>query len=105
MLGTKPAPIPWILWGEGFPPESTALSAGSTATALKDGFFGLMYSHTPVMVPPVPTPDISVTPSPHHYPVTTESDYFFVHRAAMRVRDSEQQLNQKLPQDCAHKVD
>ena len=31
------------------PPERTALSAGSTATALNDGFLGLMYSQTPVM--------------------------------------------------------
>ena len=53
--GTKPAPIPWILCGPGLPPESTGLSTGSTATILNDGFFGLMYSPTPVSVPPVPT--------------------------------------------------
>src|SRR5208283_2210712 len=57
MLGTNPAPIPWILCGEGFPPESTGLSAGSTAIALNEGFFGLMYSLTPVSVPPVPIPE------------------------------------------------
>lgn len=30
--GMNPAPMPWILWGPGFPPESTGLSVGSTAT-------------------------------------------------------------------------
>ena len=29
--GIKPAPMPWILWGPGAPPEMTALSAGSMA--------------------------------------------------------------------------
>ena len=58
MLGTKPAPIPWILCGPGFPPDSTGLSVGSTAITLKLGFLGLMYRLTPVRVPPVPTPEI-----------------------------------------------
>ena len=53
----NPAPRPWILCGEGLPPDRTALSAGSTAIALIDGFFGLMYWQTPVMVPPVPIPE------------------------------------------------
>ena len=30
--GMKPAPMPWILCGPGFPPEMTGLSVGSTAT-------------------------------------------------------------------------
>lgn len=30
--GMKPAPMPWILWGPGDPPEMTGLSDGSTAT-------------------------------------------------------------------------
>ena len=32
MSGTKPAPSPWILCAECCPPDSTALSSGSTAT-------------------------------------------------------------------------
>lgn len=31
--GTKPAPMPWILWGPGLPPDSTGDSDGSTATS------------------------------------------------------------------------
>ena len=31
----KPAPIPWILWAPGAPPEMTGLSVGSTATICK----------------------------------------------------------------------
>lgn len=30
--GMNPAPIPWILWGPGAPPEMTGDSVGSTAT-------------------------------------------------------------------------
>jgi len=33
----KPAPIPWILWGPGMPPDSTGESAGSTATIFESG--------------------------------------------------------------------
>ena len=54
--GMNPAPIPWILWGPGFPPLRTGDSAGSTAITLKVGFLFLMMLATPVMVPPVPTP-------------------------------------------------
>jgi hypothetical protein len=36
--GMKPAPIPWILWGPGGPPLSTADSTGSTATRCRLGF-------------------------------------------------------------------
>ena len=64
MLGTKPAPMPWILCGPGWPPESTGLSVGSTAIALNDGFFGLMYSLTPVSVPPVPMPETRMSTLP-----------------------------------------
>ena len=32
MLGINPAPMPCCRWGDGWPPESTGLSAGSTAT-------------------------------------------------------------------------
>ena len=38
LSGTKPAPIPCILWDPGLPPERTELSSGSTATTLKVGF-------------------------------------------------------------------
>ena len=48
--------MPWILCGPFFPPLKTGDAAGSTAIALNEGFFGLMDSATPVMVPPVPTP-------------------------------------------------
>ena len=34
----NPAPMPWILWGPGPEPESTALSLGSTATTFTLGF-------------------------------------------------------------------
>ena len=56
--------MPWILCGPGGPPERTALSAGSTATALNDAFLGLIYSQTPVSVPPVPTPEIRKSTRP-----------------------------------------
>ena len=29
----NPAPMPWILWGPGLPPDSTGDSEGSTATS------------------------------------------------------------------------
>ena len=54
--GTKPAPMPWILCGPGWPPERTGESSGSTATILSDGRRGFSTWPTPVMVPPVPTP-------------------------------------------------
>ena len=38
MPGMNPAPMPWILWGPGPEPESTALSLGSTATTFTLGF-------------------------------------------------------------------
>ena len=38
-FGTNPAPMPWILCGPGLPPLMTGESAGSTASALKSGFF------------------------------------------------------------------
>ena len=31
-LGLNPAPMPWIWWYPGLPPDSTGLSSGSTAT-------------------------------------------------------------------------
>ena len=55
--GTKPAPMPWILCGPGWPPESTGESSGSTATICRPGLRGFSTWPTPVMVPPVPTPD------------------------------------------------
>ena len=63
-LGVKPAPIPWILCGPGCPPEITGLASGSTAT-VKSSLRPLITSETPVIVPPVPTPDTnaSIVPS------------------------------------------
>ena len=61
-MGTKPAPMPWILCLPGFTGSParvcvmTGLATGSTAMALKSGFRCLMTSATPVIVPPVPTP-------------------------------------------------
>ena len=51
----KPAPIPWILWGPGDPPDKTGLSLGSTATTCT-GFLDFRNSPAPVIVPPVPIP-------------------------------------------------
>src|SRR5262245_37890460 len=62
--GTKPAPMPWIGCGEGFPPESTGLAAGSTAIALNEGLRALITCATPVIVPPVPTPEMSASTFP-----------------------------------------
>src|SRR2546423_9890046 len=42
----------------------TGLAVGSTAMALKDGLRGLMTSLTPVMVPPVPTPETRISTLP-----------------------------------------
>jgi hypothetical protein len=54
--GTKPAPMPWILCGPGWPPERTGESSGSTAITFMPGRRGLITWDTPVIVPPVPTP-------------------------------------------------
>mmetsp|Transcript_82105 Transcript_82105/g.166247 ORF Transcript_82105/g.166247 Transcript_82105/m.166247 type:complete len:335 (+) Transcript_82105:284-1288(+) len=62
--GMKPAPMPWILWGPGFPPERTADSVGSTATICIDGLRGLRYCPQPVSVPPVPTPPTRMSTLP-----------------------------------------
>ena len=53
--GTKPGPIPSILCGPGFPPESTGDEAGSTATTCRPGLRSFSRSPQPVIVPPVPT--------------------------------------------------
>jgi hypothetical protein len=60
----NPAPMPWILCGPFAPPLRTGEAAGSTAMALNDGLSGLMYSVMPVMVPPVPTPEIRMSTFP-----------------------------------------
>ena len=54
--GTKPAPMPWILWEPATPVDSTAEDLGSTAATLTAGFLDFRYWPTPVTVPPVPTP-------------------------------------------------
>ena len=55
--GMKPAPMPWILCGPGFPPDKTGDSTGSMATIRSSGFFSFRYCPEPVSVPPVPTCD------------------------------------------------
>jgi len=62
--GTKPAPMPWILCGPFCPPESTAEAAGSTATICAEGLRSLSTSPTPVIVPPVPMPDTTISTPP-----------------------------------------
>mmetsp|Transcript_21906 Transcript_21906/g.50541 ORF Transcript_21906/g.50541 Transcript_21906/m.50541 type:complete len:279 (-) Transcript_21906:95-931(-) len=62
--GMKPAPMPWILCGPGFPPLKTADSVGSTATICKAGLRGLRYCPQPVNVPPVPTPPTRISTFP-----------------------------------------
>ncbi len=62
--GTKPAPMPWILCGPGTRPESTAEVAGSTATTCSFGLRSLRTSPTPVIVPPVPTPQTRTSTLP-----------------------------------------
>mmetsp|Transcript_15667 Transcript_15667/g.28246 ORF Transcript_15667/g.28246 Transcript_15667/m.28246 type:complete len:285 (-) Transcript_15667:326-1180(-) len=72
--GTKPAPIPWILWGPCSPIFSPPLdsvrsicSCGSTPMVIRFGFLGgqsnslqpLINCDTPVKVPPVPTPEMN----------------------------------------------
>ena len=62
MSGTKPAPMPWILWPPAGLPARTCDSAGSTAKALTSGFCSFRNLAVPEMVPPVPTPaTIAVT--------------------------------------------
>ena len=62
--GTKPAPMPWIGCGPASPPESTALSSGSTATTRTVGFCCLKNVPHPVIVPPVPTPLTKTSTAP-----------------------------------------
>ena len=70
LLGTKPAPVPWILCGpglSGWPArvcEITGESLGSTAIAWNEGFRGLITSTHPVMVPPVPTAETRISTLP-----------------------------------------
>ena len=63
-LGIKPAPIPCILCGPGFPPDKTGELFGSTATIFTSGFFFLSPRPVPVIVPPVPTDDTNISTFP-----------------------------------------
>ena len=45
-----------LCWAGAAAADHGGVLAGSTAIALKSGFFGLMKRATPVIVPPVPTP-------------------------------------------------
>ncbi len=60
----KPAPIPWILCGPGWPPEMTGEWTGSTATMRTAGLRAFQTLPTPVMVPPVPTPATKMSMPP-----------------------------------------
>ena len=62
--GINPAPIPWILCDPGSPPDSTALSSGSTAIILRPGLRGFSTEPIPVSVPPVPTPLTTMSTAP-----------------------------------------
>ena len=64
VLGTNPAPIPWILCAPAFPVERTADVSGSTATIFTSAFLLFKYSPVPVIVPPVPTPATNASTSP-----------------------------------------
>ncbi|MNS99851.1 hypothetical protein D3C72_1342660 [compost metagenome] len=57
----KPAPMPWMGWGAGAPPEITGEATGSTANTCSLGHFFLSTFATPVMWPPVPTPVMSTS--------------------------------------------
>ena len=57
MSGTKPGLMPWILWTPFGSPDSTADSAASTAIIWTLGLRSFSTWPTPVMVPPVPTPE------------------------------------------------
>ena len=57
-FGIKPAPIPCIECEPDSRPLNTAESSGSTAITLISLLFSLRNFPTPVIVPPVPTPEI-----------------------------------------------
>ena len=62
--GTKPAPMPWMSCAPGRPPESTALSSGSTAIIASPGRRDLSAWAQPVRVPPVPTLEMITSTRP-----------------------------------------
>src|SRR3954454_18467754 len=64
MSVTKPAPMPWIGCGDGCPPESTGLAAGSTATICRPRLRGLGTLPQPVVGAPVPPPAAGARPPP-----------------------------------------
>ena len=62
--GTNPAPMPCNGCGPFAPPESTGEAAGSTAMIWTSGLRSLSTWPTPVMVPPVPTPETTMSTAP-----------------------------------------
>ncbi|MBT9162661.1 MAG: hypothetical protein DDT27_01220 [Dehalococcoidia bacterium] len=56
--------MPCILCGPGCLPAKTWEPSGSTAIAVKPGFLGLITPATPVIVPPVPTPETRISTLP-----------------------------------------
>ena len=61
IAGMKPAPMPWIGCGPGWPPERTGDRVGSTANTCRLGHAFFSTSAQAVMWPPVPTPVISTS--------------------------------------------
>ena len=61
IAGMKPAPMPWIGCGPGWPPERTGDRVGSTANTFRPGHSAFSTSAQAVMWPPVPTPVISTS--------------------------------------------
>ena len=60
----KPGPIPCSPCGPGSSPDSTALSAGSTASTRSPARRGFSACAMPVRVPPVPAPPTTMSTSP-----------------------------------------
>ena len=56
--------MPWIGCGPFAPPESTGEAAGSTAMTCTSGLRSLRTCPTPVIVPPVPTPETRMSTVP-----------------------------------------
>ena len=57
----KPAPMPWIGCGAGWPPLITGDCVGSTANTFRFGHLAFSTRAVPVRWPPVPTPVISTS--------------------------------------------
>ena len=56
--------MPWILCGPGWPPDRTGESSGSSAIIFTLGLRAFSTWPMPVMVPPVPTPEMTTSTLP-----------------------------------------